>query len=263
MPTVLLVRHGRTTANASGVLAGWLPGVNLDEVGREQADAVGRRLREAGLAPVRLVSSPLPRCVETAERILAFGVADADADAEAGTEAGGIPLDVDERLGECRYGAWTGRPLAELAKEPLWRVVQDHPSAATFPDGEGETAGMPGESIAAMAARAVAAVRELDAAVALEHGADTVWVAVSHGDVIKAILADAAGTHLDLFQRVVVDPASVSVVRYTGSRPFVVRTNDIGGSLAGLVPRPAAAQAAEPHSSGDAAVGGGAGTPPA
>ena len=122
---------------------------------------------------------------------------------------------------------------------------------------------MPGESIAAMAARAVAAVRELDAAVAREHGADTVWVAVSHGDVIKAILADAAGTHLDLFQRVVVDPASVSVVRYTGSRPFVVRTNDIGGSLAGLVPKPAAAQAAEPHSSGDAAVGGGAGTPPA
>jgi probable phosphomutase (TIGR03848 family) len=250
VPTVLLVRHGRTTANASGVLAGWLPGVNLDEVGREQAEAVGRRLREAGLAPVRLVSSPLPRCVETAERILAFG--EADADAEAGTEAGGIPLDVDERLGECRYGAWTGRPLAELAKEPLWRVVQDHPSAAAFPPGEGESAGMPGESIAAMSARAVAAIREIDAQVAAAHGPEAIWVAVSHGDVIKAILADAAGTHLDLFQRIVVDPASVSVVRFTSTRPFVVRTNDIGGSLAGLVPPAAAA-------SGDAAVGGGAG----
>ena len=252
MPTVLLVRHGRTTANASGVLAGWLPGVNLDEVGREQADAVGRRLREAGLAPVRLVSSPLPRCVETAERILAFGEAQADADAETGTEAGGIPLCVDERLGECRYGAWTGRPLAELAKEPLWRVVQDHPSAAAFPPGEGESAGMPGESIAAMSARAVAAIREIDAEVASAHGAEAIWVAVSHGDVIKAILADAAGTHLDLFQRIVVDPASVSVVRFTSTRPFVVRTNDIGSSLAGLVPPAAAA-------SGDAAVGGGAG----
>ena len=250
VPTVLLVRHGRTTANASGVLAGWLPGVNLDEVGREQAEAVGRRLREAGLAPVRLVSSPLPRCVETAERILAFG--EADADAEAGTEAGGIPLDVDERLGECRYGAWTGRPLAELAKEPLWRVVQDHPSAAAFPPGEGESAGMPGESIAAMSARAVAAIREIDAQVAAAHGPEAIWVAVSHGDVIKAILADAAGTHLDLFQRIVVDPASVSVVRFTSTRPFVVRTNDIGSSLAGLVPPAAAA-------SGDAAVGGGAG----
>ena len=252
VPTVLLVRHGRTTANASGVLAGWLPGVNLDEVGREQADAVGRRLREAGLAPVRLVSSPLPRCVETAERILAFGEAQADADAETGTEAGGIPLCVDERLGECRYGAWTGRPLAELAKEPLWRVVQDHPSAAAFPPGEGESAGMPGESIAAMSARAVAAIREIDAQVAAAHGPEAIWVAVSHGDVIKAILADAAGTHLDLFQRIVVDPASVSVVRFTSTRPFVVRTNDIGSSLAGLVPPAAAA-------SGDAAVGGGAG----
>ena len=231
------------------MLAGWLPDVNLDEVGRDQADSVGRRLAEAGVVPARVVSSPLPRCVETAERLVAG--------------AGGIRIEVDERLGECRYGAWTGRPLGDLAKEPLWRVVQDHPSAATFPDGEGETAGMPGEPITAMAARAVAAVRELDAAVALEHGADTVWVAVSHGDVIKAILADAAGTHLDLFQRVVVDPASVSVVRYSSSRPFVVRTNDIGGSLAGLVPRPAPAQAAEPLASGDAAVGGGAGTPPA
>ncbi len=243
MPTVLLVRHGRTTANASGVLAGWLPGVALDELGREQADAVGRRLREAQVALVRVVTSPLPRCVETAERMLA----------EVGTEAAGIPLAVDDRLGECRYGAWTGRPLAELAKEPLWRVVQDHPSAAVFPEGAGDTAGMPAESISAMSARAVAAVREIDAAIAAEHGPGAVWVAVSHGDVIKAILADAAGTHLDLFQRVVVDPASVSVVRYTSSRPFVVRTNDIGGSLAGLVPPHASA------ASGDAAVGGGAG----
>jgi probable phosphomutase (TIGR03848 family) len=243
VPTVLLVRHGRTTANASGVLAGWLPGVILDEVGREQADALGRRFREAGVAPVRVVTSPLPRCVETAERVLA----------EAGTGVGGIPLEVDDRLGECRYGAWTGRPLAQLAMEPLWRVVQDHPSAAAFPQGEGDTSGMPAESIAAMAARAVAAVREIDAAVAAEHGHAALWVAVSHGDVIKAILADAAGSHLDLFQRIVVDPASVSIVRYTSSRPFVVRTNDVGGSLAGIVPPPAAA------ASGDAAVGGGAG----
>ncbi len=246
MPTVLLVRHGRTTANAAGVLAGWLPDVDLDEVGRDQADSLGRRLAEARLVPARVVSSPLPRCVETAQRLVA--------------EVDGIPIEVDERLGECRYGAWTGRPLAELSKEPLWRVVQDHPSAATFPDGEGETAGMPGESIAAMAARAVAAVRELDTAVAAQHGPEAVWVAVSHGDVIKAILADAAGTHLDLFQRIVVDPASISVVRYTSSRPFVVRTNDVGGTLAGLV-QPATAKAADPEASGDAPVGGGAGSP--
>ena len=239
---MLLVRHGRTTANASGTLAGWLPGVTLDEVGRHQADAVGGRLQQAGVRPVRVVSSPLTRCLETAERLLGGG-------------AGGIPIEVDERLGECRYGAWTGRPLAELAKEPLWRGVQDHPSAAAFPDGEAETAGMPGESIAAMSARAVAAVREIDAAVAAAHGPAAVWVAVSHGDVIKAILADAAGAHLDHFQRLVVDPSSVSVVRYTSSRPFVLRTNDVGGSLAGVVP----ASASPDEVAGDAAVGGGAG----
>ena len=243
------MRHGRSTANTDLVLAGRTPGVALDEVGRAQAAELAQRLGERAADVVAVARSPLQRCAETVAPLVAALT--------------GVPEIVVDALAEVDYGDWTNRPLAELAKEPLWRVVQDHPSAATFPDGEGETAGMPGESIAAMAARAVAAVRELDAAVALEHGADTVWVAVSHGDVIKAILADAAGTHLDLFQRVVVDPASVSVVRYTGSRPFVVRTNDIGGSLAGLVPRPAAAQAAEPHSSGDAAVGGGAGTPPA
>ncbi len=236
MATVLLIRHGRTTANASGTLAGWTPGVGLDEVGREQAAAVGRRLAEAGVPIVRVVSSPLQRCLETA-----FAVAQA--------AGGGIPEpSVDDRLGECRYGAWTGRLLSELAQEPLWRVVQDHPSAAVFPDGE-----LPGESLAAMQARALAAVREHDRAVTTEHGAGAVWIAVSHGDVVKSIVADAAGTHLDLFQRIVVDPASVSVVRYTPRRPFVVRVNDIGGPLTGLVVAP------EP-AGGDAAVGGGAGS---
>lgn len=245
VPTVLLVRHGRTTANASGILAGWLSGVDLDDIGVAQADALGQRLAVAEVRPVRVVSSPLPRCLQTAHRVL---------DGALGPGAGGIPVEADERLGECRYGAWTGRPLSELAQEPLWRVVQDHPSAATFPDGQGEPAGMPGESMAAMSARAVAAIREIDAAVAGTSGPDAVWIAVSHGDVIKAVLAEAAGTHLDHFQRIVVDPASVSIVRYTTGRPFVVRTNDVGGSLAGLVP-PAATAA-----SGDAAVGGGAGS---
>ncbi|MFZ1288251.1 MAG: MSMEG_4193 family putative phosphomutase [Candidatus Phosphoribacter sp.] len=239
MPTVLLVRHGRTTANASGVLAGWLPEVALDEVGRAQAETVGRRIADAGLTVVKVVASPLQRCLETARILVA-----------ADDGAHGIRVEVDDRLGECRYGSWTGRRLSELAKEPLWRVVQDQPSAATFPDGAADTAGMPGESIAAMAARAVAAIRETDAAVGAEHGTDAVWIAVSHGDVIKSIIADAAGMHLDLFQRIVVDPASVSILRYTPARPFVIRVNDTGGSLAGLA---TAAPAA------DAAVGGGAG----
>jgi probable phosphomutase (TIGR03848 family) len=257
--TVLLVRHGRTAANSSGVLAGWTPGIGLDDHGRKQAEAMAARIAAAGVEIRRVVSSPLQRCQETAA-IVAASVAD------------GIPVEEDERLGEARYGAWTGRKLAELAKEDLWRVVQDQPSAARFPDGDG----YPGESMAQMQARALDAVRSLDAEVEKAHGADAVWVAVSHGDVIKAIIADAAGAHLDQFQRILVDPASVSVVRYTARRPFLLRTNDNGGDLGGLKPPPAPASSSESSSEtagetagespvestadrGDAPVGGGAG----
>jgi broad specificity phosphatase PhoE len=137
----------------------------------------------------------------------------------------------------------------------LWRVVQAHPSAVTFP-------GRQGESMLAMQLRAVEAVREHDAAVAERHGPDAVWVAVSHGDVIKAVLADALGMHLDAFQRLVVDPASVSVIRYTPLRPFVERINDSGADLDRLVPqRPKRRRS--PRRSSDAELGGGAGHPPA
>jgi probable phosphomutase (TIGR03848 family) len=236
MATVLLVRHGRTSANASGILAGWTPGVHLDEAGREQAHRVGARLAEAQIHPVRVVSSPLVRCLDTAGIVLATCSADQ-------------PVVPDDRLGECRYGAWTGRPLAELAKEPLWRVVQDHPSAAVFPDGPDH----PGESMAQMSTRAVAAVRQVDASVTCEYGASAIWLAVSHGDVIKAVLADALGLHIDAFQRIAVDPGSVSAVRYTPGRPAVLKINQTDG-LDGLLSTNGPGQA------GDAPVGGGAGT---
>lgn len=244
MPTVLLVRHGRTTANASGVLAGWIAGVGLDDTGREQAQALAARVAAANLPVSRIVSSPLQRCQETADLV-------------AERAAPGIPVGLDDRLGECRYGAWTGRKLSELAKEDLWRVVQDQPSGARFPDGED----YPGESMAGMQSRALEVVRQVDVEVRAASGADAIWVAVSHGDVIKAILADAAGAHLDQFQRIQVDPASVSVVRYTSRRPFLLRSNDIGGDLASLLPPPKEADegAEEQADDGDAAVGGGAG----
>lgn len=239
MPTVLLVRHGRTTANTDGVLAGWTPGVGLDDAGRDQVAALARRL--SGLPLAAVVTSPLERCLQTAQAVL---------DARAANRR--PELRTDERLGECRYGDWTGRSLKELAKEPLWRVVQAHPSAVTFP-------GPGGESMPAMQQRAVAAVRAHDAAVQADHGEHAVWAAVSHGDVIKAILADALGAHLDAFQRIVVDPAGVSVVRYTPLRPFVVRMNDTGGDLAALVPpRRRARRGRRPSS--DAVIGGETGT---
>jgi probable phosphomutase (TIGR03848 family) len=228
--TVLLLRHGRTTANAAGVLAGWTPGVRLDDAGTAQVRAVGERLAKVPLAAV--VSSPLERCVQTADAV---------------AQGRDLQVQTDERLGEARYGDWTGRSIKELSKEPLWKVVQQHPSAAVFPGDEGE-------GLAQTQARAVAAVRAWNATL----GPDAVWLACSHGDVIKAILADALGLHLDSFQRIVVDPASLWVVTYTATRPFVVRVNDTGGDVSGLLPP--ARRRRRGKASSDAVVGGGAGT---
>lgn len=223
MTTVLLLRHGRTTANASGVLAGDLP-VELDDKGRAQAEAVGVRLAPLTLAAV--VSSPLLRCRQTVELALP-----------------GRPVEVEQGLTECGYGEWIGRPLKELADEPLWRTVQQHPAAVTFPGGE---------SMAGMATRAIAAMRAWDARIQAEYGDEAVWVASSHGDVIKAIVADALGLHLDLFQRINIDPGSITAIRYTEHRPFLLRLSDSGGDLAPLVPHKHEVPA------GDAPVGGGA-----
>ena len=245
MPTVLLVRHGRTAANAGGVLAGWTPGVCLDDTGRAQATDLAQRM---AVLPISLaVSSPLQRCQETGAALLAVPGPNRQPRPE---------LLTDDRLGECRYGDWTGKSLKDLVKEPLWRVVQAHPSAAVFPGPEGEP-------MLTMQHRAVSAIREYDARVAAEHGDDALWVALSHGDVIKAILADALGMHLDAFQRIVVDPCSVSVIRFTPLRPFAVRVNDSGSDLSSLVPPPAKKRRPgkrRPPVSSDAVVGGSTGS---
>src|SRR3954464_6289622 len=227
MTTVLLVRHGLTSMTGP-VLAGWTPGVHLDDRGRAQAVALAERLRPVPLSGI--VSSPLERCQETAAAVA------------VGRDASEVQT--DDRLGECRYGDWTGQELKKLAKDPLWKVVQAHPSAAEFPGGE---------ALRDTQARAVTAIREINARL----GADATWVAVSHGDVIKAVLADALGMHLDMFQRLLVDPCSVSVIRYTELRPFVVRINDVGGAVGDLAP---AKRARRRRASSDAVVGGGAGS---
>ncbi|MFD4992082.1 MSMEG_4193 family putative phosphomutase [Cellulosimicrobium cellulans] len=226
MSTVLLVRHGRTTANAGGILAGRSAGVGLDTVGRDQAARAAARV--AGVPLARVVTSPLERCRQTAQGLLDHQTVTP----ESATEGG---------ITECDYGHWQGRTLKDLAQEPLWSVVQTQPSAAVFPGGE---------SLAAMQARGVEAIRRHDAEVAARYGADAVWAAVSHGDVIKSVLADALGVHLDLFQRIVVGPASISIVRYGPHRPEVVAVNTDAGDLSWL-------RTAAPV--GDAPVGGGAG----
>lgn len=222
MPTVVLIRHGRSTANAEGVLAGRTEGVELDPTGETQAAGVAERV--AGVEFAAVVSSPMLRCRRTAELICP-----------------GRPVQTEERLTECDYGTWSGTTLKALAEEPLWETVQRTPSRARFPDGE---------SLTEMSTRAVAAIRDWDARVEQEHGSDAVWLAVSHGDVIKAVLADAFGMHLDLFQRIVVDPASASIVRYTANGPMVLGTNISGREFVSLMPT------AEAGSGDEAVVGG-------
>jgi 2,3-bisphosphoglycerate-dependent phosphoglycerate mutase len=167
------------------------------------------------------------------------------------SQSDGCMMAVDQGLVECAYGEWTGRPLRELSKEKLWNAVQHQPSAVRFPGGE---------SMSEMSARAISAVREWDARLQAEHGPHAVWAAVSHGDIIKAVLADALGMHLDSFQRIVVDPASISIVRYTEARPYLITANSTTVDLAAfLSPPPKKGRNRRSTPPDDAAVGGGLG----
>jgi probable phosphomutase (TIGR03848 family) len=230
---VLVVRHGLTAATGTA-LSGRTPGIPLDDRGRRQAAALAARLAEVALDAV--ISSPLDRCAQTAEAIAAGRAAPVD-------------VQIDERLIEVGYGDWTGQSLRKLSREPLWKVVQAHPSAVTFP-------GPGGETLPDIQRRAVAAIRDWNTRL----GPDAVYLVCSHADVIKAILADSLGLHLDLYQRIQVDPCSLSVIRYTPLRPFVERMNDTGGSVAALgrpdKTKTKAGAALRPE---DAPVGGGAG----
>jgi len=194
-PTILLaVRHALNDW-VGDKLAGWTPDVHLNDKGRAQAQALAGRLADKPITAI--YSSPLERAVETAQII---------------ADPHNIEVQIREGVGEVRYGEWTGQSLKELAKEDAWRVVQFYPSGARFPGGE---------AIREMQARAVA---DLDAIVAA-HPSETV-VVVSHADVIKAALAHYAGLHLDLFQRLVVSPASLSMVAFTPMGPRLISLND-------------------------------------
>lgn len=205
MATLLLVRHGLTDATGKR-LVGWTPGVHLSERGREQAETVASRL--APLRPGAIYSSPLERCRETAEPL---------------ARATGRAIRVVEDLGEVRYGEWTGRSFAQLARTKLWRDVQRAPSSIRFPGGE---------SLAETQVRAVRAAAEISAT----HARATV-VLCTHADVIRLLLAHYAGIHLDLFQRLIVEPASVSAVWTGQGTPRILRINDTG-TLHDLVPKP-------------------------
>jgi len=205
--TVLLIRHG-LTALTNSTLVGWTPGVWLDETGRAQAAAVATRLRSVPLAAI--VSSPLERCRETADAVAA--------------ERDPAPaFELDERLGDVRYGDWTGRSFKDLRREPRWKTIHVDPSSFRFPNGE---------ALHEMDARAVAAVRDWNERV----GPEATYAIVSHADPIRAILADALGIGFDGYLRMAVGPGSLSVVRYGPSGATILRLNDTGSDPADLVP---------------------------
>ena len=194
---LLLIRHGINDMVGQKKLAGWLPGVHLNDEGRAQAQALCERLRDVPISAI--YCSPLERTVETAEPL---------------AQAKDLPIQIREGLGEVRYGDWTGQLIEELAKHELWRVVQTYPSGMRFPGGD---------SMREMQARIV---NELEL-IAADHPREIVAV-VTHADLIKAALAHYLGMHFDLFQRIAVNPASVSVVLLTRFGPHVLRVNDDG-----------------------------------
>lgn len=202
---VLLVRHGQTPTTGS-TLPGRAKGLHLAEKGQAQAEAVAARI--GALTNVDAVyASPLERTRETAAPI---------------GRAVGQRVKVDRGLLECDFGEWTGRKLADLNKLPEWQTVQRYPSGFRFPGGE---------SFTEMQLRMVSTLDRLGAA----HRGKTV-VLVSHADPIKAAAAHALGTHLDLFQRIVVSPCSVTAILQTPSGPVVLAVNSTGDDLATLVP---------------------------
>ena len=187
---IYLLRHGHSTANGKGILAGRDNSVTLSESGLTQAQDVARALAEIKFAA--LISSPITRCLQTVKPI-------------------SQKITKDSRFQEMNYGDWSGKKLALLSKKALWRDIQNHPSTVRFPDGE---------SFLEMSARTTDAISTLAKAYSGK------ILVCSHGDVIKAIIAQAMGLHLDSFQKIIIDPASISVVRIHGSSMQLVKSND-------------------------------------
>ncbi|NDJ59743.1 MAG: MSMEG_4193 family putative phosphomutase [Chloroflexi bacterium] len=198
MTQILLIRHAVNDFVKTGKLAGWTPEVHLNDEGKAQAEALGQRLADA---PIKhIYASPLERTMETAEAIRQHHAH--------------LHIQSHEGIGEVRYGDWEGKSIASLQRRKMWQVVQEYPSRAYFPNGE---------TMRGVQTRAVNAIESI----ASTHPRVMV-VIVSHADLIKMVLAHYLGMHLDNFQRLVVSPASISMLALGHSRPFVGAMNDLG-----------------------------------
>jgi len=198
---LVLIRHAHSEANAAGVLSGRLPNVHLSEKGVEQSEQLAVRLGNFPVSTLRV--SPMERCFETISPWINSIVLPNNPRFE--------PM-IDQELTEVDYGSWSGKKLAVLSKNKLWKTVQEAPSRMYFPSGEG---------IAQMQSRAMTSVHE-----AVSTKVKGAAVIVSHGDVIKSIVASALGMHLDEFQRIVIDPASISILDFSTTKPRVLLLND-------------------------------------
>lgn len=199
MAIIVLLRHGENEWVKKHRLAGWIPGVHLNEKGKQQAAAAAKRLR--GLPVQALYSSPVIRCVETAEYV---------------AQALDLEIKQLDDLGEVRYGSWEGKKIQNLAQKPLWHAVQYYPSRMRFPGG--------GEALREVQHRMVQTLEQL----AHLHQDETI-VVVSHADAIKLVLAYYLGVHMDLFQRIAVSPASVSILYLAENGAVrILRMNDDG-----------------------------------
>ncbi len=198
MTHILLIRHAVNDFVKSGKLAGWTPEVHLNDEGKAQAEALGRRLAEA---PIKhLYASPLERTMETAEAVRQYHPH--------------LEIKYSEGIGEVGYGDWEGQEIARLTRTKMWPIVQDYPSRAYFPNGE---------RMREVQMRAINAMEAL----AMAHPHDMVAV-VSHADLIKMVLAHYLGMHLDHFQRIVISPASISSLLLSYGRPYIATMNDMG-----------------------------------
>ena len=205
---LILVRHAHSTANAAGILSGQRKGVSLTATGKEQAISLAERIGKADINQILI--SPLERCRETLEPWLEkYGNAR-------------MKVEIEPRLIEVDYGSWSGKKLRSLTTQKLWSSVQRTPSRVTFPGGE---------SLLAMQERSMAAIHD---AFGARSSKGHVMV-VSHGDVIKSIVASSLGMHLDEFQRIVIDPASVTIIDFESPRPRALVINNASGSVSALL----------------------------
>lgn len=206
MTRILLLRHAHSVANAKGILAGRSAGVSLSDLGKSQALELAQRLHGVSFSEIRV--SPMERCAQTISPLL---------EQQGAKDASKVRPVVDEDLIEVDYGKWTGKKLALLSKDKRWKTVQNTPSAMYFPEGEG---------LLDVQSRAMRSLHS-----AAQSSGVKPKLLVSHGDVIKAIVASVLGAHLDNFQKIVIDPASITILDYNGSDFRVLTLNNTSAPI--------------------------------